>query len=352
MKLFGVGKKAGDLKTLSEKEIQVKLYGHLRSPHSGASRDGGIATLPKPAQTASNVAPQTFTPADRTQASFSQPAGAQPGPARPAFNSTKPSSSVLSEPAPQKAFQPARSSGKFFSSVFSFLASKLLPGIVKILKSVIVFAVQLVVAALGAVTQIFLKIDFKNPRVRRTFYWTFGVGILFFLFAGIHVLNMKREFAMRHPNRAVPIKPKIQKPAQQIPAQVASQTLLSESSSAESAHEDVKPLAPATASGSPAKTVTAVESASSGAEDVSAIKGQVIQIATFATLSDAEKLCDRLKTDGWKCFAKPLVRPGGRTYYCVFLGPFKTYQDAEAKLNAFKKKEIAKPFQDAFIRSL
>ncbi len=44
MGLFGLSKKERDLKALSEKEIQLRLYGHLRAPHAASHDKGAIAS--------------------------------------------------------------------------------------------------------------------------------------------------------------------------------------------------------------------------------------------------------------------------------------------------------------------
>ncbi len=340
MKLFG--KKPGDMKTLSEKEIQVKLYGHLRQPHAGASQPALPQPSVRPASSIANPKTQVLTHEDRRSASFAQEA---------AVSRVQASAAAANKPA-QSAAKPVKAKTAFWLPVISFLTGKLLPGIWKIFKGVLTLIAQIFVTVIGIVSQLFLKIDFKNPRVRRAFSWTFGIGLLVFLLAGIHLLNVKREIAMKHP-RAVPVKPKQHRQKQQIPAQVTSQALLSEAATAENGEAQAPSTTAAgvttAATGTPA-AVTGAETAP--AESAANIHGQVIQIATFAAQADADKLVERLKADTWKCFVKPLVRAGGRTYYCVFLGPYKTYQEAETKLNSFKKKEIAKSFQDAFIRSL
>ena len=77
-----------------------------------------------------------------------------------------------------------------------------------------------------------------------------------------------------------------------------------------------------------------------------------IQVATFASKNDADSLAKKLKGSGLKAFVRSLTRPGGRVYQCVFLGRFATYGEAESMLAEFKKQESAKPFQDAFVRTL
>lgn len=343
MNFFGIKKIKGDLKTLSEKEIQVKLYGHLRTPHPGAVDSAAVITAPKPIRPVVNgPQPRILTPDERKAIAM---------PSAPAYQKTNEEKKAETASS-AKRFQPVQPKTSVFASAVSSAARKIVSAIFNLVKTAFTLIAQILVAALGVLTQFFLKIDYKNPRVRRAFYWTLGLGLLAFLLVGIHVLNVKREIAMKHPNRTISVRPKAKKKAAAIPVQVASQTAISEHAAEEqaaAAKTASSPLAPVTAESAAASSAASAPAAETPAPSQ---KGQVIQIATFAAQGDAEKLVDRLKKDGWPCFAKPLVRPGGKTYFCVFLGAFKTYQEAETKLSEFKKKEIAKPFQDAFIRSV
>lgn len=372
MGLFGLSKKERDLKALSEKEIQLRLYGHLRAPHA-ASHDKGAIASNKPIRPvilgpqvrtfddrkntpvqSQNVtvdehpAPQHRAPSLKTSSKetgedlFSVSTGE---PAKPKNYPSDPprqvKTSVPVQPRPASAPRKAN----FFSVLAAVFLNKVFPVIFTVLKTVVSFTFQLLAALIGFISSSLLKVDFKNPRVRRIFSWTLGIGILVFLFVGIHVLNLKREVAMKHPKKVSVTKP-VKKKKDIIPQQVAAQTIASDSS-AESA------LTASETGASLDSSSAAYTSASDASVQTPAVqKGQVIQIATFAILSDAEKLVGKLKLEGWPCFAKPLVRSGGKTYFCVFLGAFKTYQEAEIKLAEFKKKEISKSFQDAFIRSL
>ena len=77
-----------------------------------------------------------------------------------------------------------------------------------------------------------------------------------------------------------------------------------------------------------------------------------IQAATFAIRTDAQNLVDKINSESLPALVKPLSRgAGSKVYFCVVIGGFKTSQEAELKLVEFKKKEISKPFRDAFVRS-
>ena len=83
-----------------------------------------------------------------------------------------------------------------------------------------------------------------------------------------------------------------------------------------------------------------------------AVKPYVIQIATYINREDAQKMSDQLVQEGFPSFIENLSRQNGKVYFCVFIGRFGAYSEAESMLSEFKKKAIAQPFQDAFIRAL
>ncbi len=374
MGLFGLSKKERDLKALSEKEIQLRLYGHLRAPHA-ASHDRGAIASNRPIRPVilgpqvrsfedrKNIPPQITSaePVSSQTRSSSAVKTSKTGESEDLFSTsagetakTKPSAHEIPRVTkhaphsrtPELRQEPSRPN--LFVKALDFIAAKLFPFLGRVVKNLFVFIFQLIAALLGYLSSFILKIDFKNPKVRRIFSWTLGVGVLVFLLVGIHILNLKREIAMRHPKKVSISKVSPKKVKDVIPQQVAAQTIAGDSLP-ESVLNPVEKN-----SHSVISQVSDADSSHSEIldETVSLQKGQVIQIATFATLSDADKLVSKLKQSGWPCFAKPLVRSGGKTYFCVFLGAFKTYQEAEIKLAEFKKKEISKPFQDAFIRSL
>ncbi len=352
MGLFGIKKSGADLKTLSENEIQQRLYGHLRPPRTGLPARPAQAVKPltvsepKPAikqapVTSPSLAPNPAKPSEDTKDLFRF--SAQPETEKKSLAAERPvrteRPSVPANPVPKIAANKKNT----FKPVLDFISQKLLPFLGKALKAVFMPVFQLIAALIGWTVQFFLKIDYRDVRVRRTFYWTLGIGVFALMLVSIHVLNMKREFAMKHMPKVVYSKQTSKKKVKPVPPPVV--TPAAETSASTSTGEAVSaaPGSEQTVSGSDSTPAAAVETPQ---------KGYVIQIATFASQTDAQKLVDRLRQDQWACFAKPLVRPGGKTYYCVFLGAFKSYPEAEGKLADFKKKDISKPFQDAFIRTL
>jgi cell division septation protein DedD len=77
----------------------------------------------------------------------------------------------------------------------------------------------------------------------------------------------------------------------------------------------------------------------------------VIQVVTYPTKKDADLVADTFKREGFRAFVKENTRPSGRLYFLVLLGGFRTEAEAQAQLLKFRAKEVARPFQDAFVRS-
>jgi cell division septation protein DedD len=78
----------------------------------------------------------------------------------------------------------------------------------------------------------------------------------------------------------------------------------------------------------------------------------VIQVVTYPSREDAEQIVLALKKEGLSAFVKENTRPSGRVYYVVYMGGFRTEAAAQAQLVKFRAKEVARPFQDAFVRSI
>ena len=384
MGLFGNKKKGNEsLHTLSEKEIQARLYGTFRNPQATASDvpmtappaaksspNGGYAQeFSRPA--VKNSKPETMMnrsslPAvdpesekDLFKMSQSvQSSGlsnkVQPGDTVPSFSKETSQFTPAPKPAPKAPSFPV---GAWVSA-----AARLFRGFV--LKTLAALG-----WALRSLFRLVLAIDFRKPLVRR---FAYGVGIfalLAFLFGSIQSLNGKREAAMKNPPKpavrkihasapkqakAAASKKQEQKKtveAQKTPASETPQnTADSKASAAKTSKKESKPAtdgkAVETKDSNPAAVPAAVGPAPSSQGNYS------IQIATFAAREDAEKLTSALTAQQFETFIKPLNRPGGRVYYCVFVGHYPSSAEGEKKLEDFKKKDVAKPFQDAFVRSV
>lgn len=72
------------------------------------------------------------------------------------------------------------------------------------------------VAAKGfiAVLGVFKVINLGNPKIRTALYWLLGAGVLVSLFFGVHLLNVQREAAMKSPIKKKEVSaPKVERPA-------------------------------------------------------------------------------------------------------------------------------------------
>lgn len=161
---------------------------------------------------------------------------------------------------------------------------------------------------------------------RKVMTWIAAVGFLTFVFWGIHSLNSKREKFMTSPVKKV------------------------EKKAAELVVADAQPKAEAVA----AATAAALPATTTSAVTPPASKGSyVIQVATYASLEDANKLVGQFTQKNFRSFIKSFQRnAAGRVYHSVYIGRFMEYSQAETQLEKFRRSKISEPFQDAFIRSL
>jgi cell division septation protein DedD len=158
-----------------------------------------------------------------------------------------------------------------------------------------------------------------------------AVGLVFF---AIHSLNVYRASAMKRTpkppvkvsavrERAVPPAPAPVEPAAIPPADLK-QTVLTEPPSTK------KPAAPLLPSA----------------------KAYVIQICSYAREEDAQRLTNDMVQRNLPAFYDRVDRGSGKAFYLVFLGRFTSFQEAQAKLDEFRKDPVAKDFADSFVRSL
>ncbi|MEI7751787.1 MAG: SPOR domain-containing protein [Candidatus Omnitrophota bacterium] len=178
-------------------------------------------------------------------------------------------------------------------------------------------------------------LDPKQVALRRFIYWGSAILVVFLLFFGVNSLNSQREEAMRTrykipgdtvqvkpmdaESTVVPSKPAAERPVVITPAPVRS------------------PKAPAV--GTVTKPV------------LLAAESYVIQVVTYPSAQDADSIVKTLKGAGFHAFAKESARPSGRVFYMVLIGGFRTAADAQSLLLKFRGHEVARPFQDAFVRT-
>lgn len=311
MGLFEKKKKSVDgFHTLSEREIQNKLYGVFRPPHP-ASSDIIIPHTEKSSSASVMVQEPPAMESSRATAEKKWAVTSQ---------RMTPSAKNQSKSA-QKA--PGISWEKALETPLRWLffgLPRILFGISK------------------ALVQWFLGLDFQNPGVRRGAIIIASSLLFISLFFGIHLLNVSREQAMKKTPRSSANPPA---PSTSLSAPESSQKSAPVEIAKKETSASASPLAPVENVSSPAAPVS-----------VSTDKPYVVQVATYAGKKDAEVLVERFRKEQIPCFVKPLSRAGAKTYYCVFFGGFSDYREAEKTLTEFRKKPIAKPFQDAFVRTL
>ncbi len=173
-------------------------------------------------------------------------------------------------------------------------------------------------------------LDPKQVALRRVFYWGIAVLVVFFLFWGVNALNSQREEAMRVryriPGESIPAKTADAVPTV-IPAKLASER-------------------PAVVASVPEKTSKAPSRPAASPAEV-----YVIQVVTYPSAQDAESIVKTLKAAGLRAFVKESARPSGRVFYMVLIGGFRTAAEAQSQLSKFRGQEVARPFQDSFVRT-
>jgi len=174
--------------------------------------------------------------------------------------------------------------------------------------------------------------DFSHPKyvtVRRVFYWGSALLAVFLLFWGVNNLNSQREKAM-----SVRYKVPLPETAAVVPLEASVPV--------------VSPVAEVSRPSKPKKTNPVSESSASK----SASPGYyVIQVVTYPTKPDADRVVNAFRQEGLRAFVKENARPSGRVFYLVLLGGFKSESEAQSQLLKFRAKDVARPFQDAFVKS-
>lgn len=168
--------------------------------------------------------------------------------------------------------------------------------------------------------------------------WGVGFFSVVLVFLAIHALNAYRTEAMRFP-RVAPAAP---------PAASLLEPVVNE------AREEIDlpslPLKPATSKPVDPPPPQAKQTVSP--QPLPKKKPYAIQVATYATQRDAQRLAEQMRGAGFSAFIQSSNRPNGKTFYLVFLGRFATFQEAEAKFKEFHRNPLAKDFKDSFIRML
>ena len=173
----------------------------------------------------------------------------------------------------------------------------------------------------------------EQVAIRRIFYWGSAVLAVSLLFWGVNALNSQREEAMR-------VRYKI---PGEVPAKTRTVAPVVVS----------KPVVerPVVITPAPVRPPKKHVSEGSAVPSTSASGSYVIQVVTYPTKQDADQIADTFKRAGFHALVKENTRPSGRLFYLVLLGGFRTEAEAQAQLLKFRAKEVARPFQDAFVKS-
>lgn len=201
-------------------------------------------------------------------------------------------------------------------------------------------------------TASFLNTLFDSNRflTRQVLYWTGGVLVVFLLFWGVNALNVQREQSM---------KTQYTSPAKTSVKITLAGSQTPEKTSAAAVSQPPKAAAEGSAvSGSlaPAPAVPATGTSDVSARTASAISKYggrfVIQVVTYPSEDYASRIVTSLKQAGFNAFAKENVRSTGTTFYLVLIGGFRTAAEAQQQLAKFRAHEMSRPFSDAFIKTI
>lgn len=358
-------KNKSDVRSLSENEIQKKLYGEfepdLKSYPETKKEKHRVRPIP-PAKTEMDDSAERGRRDlfEGSNGSFDASVNAKPELQRPNISEEHKKEQARiqkleklaareEKPRPKEATTSSRAFGfgrfdvvagsalraaRQVGQVFTFALTWALGWGVKILFGVGMFLVRILRAA-------FDTFDLKKPGVRRAVYWTLGFLFLASVFFAVHLLNVRREVAMKtsKPRQPAAVARRIP------PAPIAETFPLTQVEADEIATE---------ISGGATVRLTEPSAVVPDSSSHTSAKGPyVIQIATFVGPQDAEKLVESLKTGGWEdAFARSLTRPSGRVYYYVFVGGFDSFTRAQQGLEKFRKTDSFKSFPDAFVRKL
>lgn len=301
---------------LSESEIQKKLYGDLvaQAPHVVIGERDHFRE-PVSAQPLSRKAPPEKEPVEdlfftspTPEAGSDRAPTSEPKPVEPA-----PRYVPLHDFESRTAAQTAAASGADASARFPYNrpSQKNLASVAALFKNIL---------------------NPKHMVFRKVFLWGGVVLVVFLLFWGVNALNSQREVAMhtRYVPRVDPV----------VPAKLAAPVA-----------ESLSVSTPV-----PVKKKVAFAPRTSGTADVTVTPAVVkssyyIQVVTYPTRADAEQIVESFKKSGIRSSVKENSRPSGRLFYVVVLGGFRTEAEAQAQLLKFRSTEVARPFQDAFVKS-
>jgi len=334
-------KKTSSSKMLTEAEIKRKLYGEYETVSGGTHSSAHEVKMSGPVFESHAVKKNPLdTRAAVASAAIGAGAGVRPTPiARPSIATVPFSDRTKSNPSKSNWQQTLKTSGRV---VLGFLA-----GVLWKIGSYLVKILEFVLRIL----------DPRKPQARRLLYSITACVMVAALFMGVFRLNDQRKKAMlgelpavakvvASPVSAPAVSTELSQPA--ISGSTEAAVLAQREESQEmilkalenSAGVAGSSRAPALGSGSVAS--------------VSAPVGKyVIQVATYSILEDANRIIQNLNQAGFESFYKREIRTStGHSFFTVCLGRYESYTNAQEALAKFRKVAVARPFQDAFIRTM
>lgn len=343
-------KKIGGSRVLTEAEIKKKLYGDFETTSAdskSSTQEVKMSGVAFESQVNSKRAPSSG-------AAIRSPSfGAT---SRPEILSSRPVTPPFADAAPRYSSS-ASQRGSFKSAQKADIAfdwkTFLANGakfVLGILTSILWKAGSYLAQSLDFILKI---LDPRKPQARKLLYSITACLLVAALFFGVFRLNAQRKKAMSGEIRKDPISAVV--PAKTAVSQAVSSGVISspsaEKQSSQSLNQNSDDI--------PVKAAEVLPPSAAGMLSEAAQVPQggagkyVIQVATYATLGDANQVIRAIEQAGFTAFTKKQMRNStGHTFYPVYLGRYEKFVTAQQSLSKFRKASVARPFQDSFVRTL
>ena len=340
-------KKLGSSRVLTESEIKKKLYGQYETTSSDTHSSSLESKMTQPTFETRQL-PQR----ESLSGSSSMRTTSFGATSRPESLVTRSSSIPLSDKSSERpvTFQkPLSTSSKTNSDRRAWRSNSI--QIVQFLGGFLAGLLWKTGSYLVQALEFLLKIlDPRKPQARKLLYSITACVLVVALFLGVFRLNAQRKKAMmgelslpttsalvgaseKSAKTEISLNPLLPSAPLDPKSQLAvreNQDQYYNSADRKVGSSSVAPAAPAVAAGK-----------------------YVIQVATYAVLEDANRLIESINQAGFSAFFKKQSRSStGHTFYPVYLGRFESSFAAQQSLSKFRKASVARPFQDAFVRTL
>ncbi len=351
MALFDFAKKKTDgFKPLSENEIQSRLYGTFRPPHLDEKK---LKETSKDSVSKNKVEAPAVIKSTSTDL----------------FTSTTKSAPIT---APIESSEPKKSEGReevqrWLSrekdTVEKTVAAK--PNINQTFKprstttpgatsgsAWFQTASKSAFAVLGLMISVCLSIvrGIQNLRLpwKKWLPWIGGLVLIVGLVFSIQGLNAQRETAMSRARKVLPAKVQVTEAGETAVVQATGK-----SDRKKSGENNQDPISGVSNADSETGNQSLSNASVQGKSEISdETRAYVIQVATYVNSADAEKMLGVIKNANFTGFIQSLKRQSGRVYHCIFLGRYKTSDEADQALARFKRQSFSATFPDAFVRKL